>query len=642
MPAPLPFVVSALVLAAALCAHGGQYRGPGSPTGPGPRTPLGGGPTTGGPSGPTAPSPGTPTTGAMPSIAEEVGWQVWWEFNKDEFLQQGSATGIAPTTGSDDFYLGWRRAEAAVDTLRPTDADLSQRVVPALARLLQRERNRDVQSACLIALGKVGRDGDGVVIEPLLAERIARDDQEVREAAVLALGIAGRPAALPLLAALLRNDAEGKRLARREDVGDRTRAFAAYALGLLAARSDDAAHKRQAHDLLWAVLQDQELRSRDLRAAAVNGLGLLVDPQQPAHKRLAWQIVEQLLEWYQRDLGRGDEAIQAQAPVAIGRLLGRGSSAIHQRCKEHFAGVLGATVRRSNPVLQSAALALGMLTLPAEVHPADAAFAGALQQHYERGHDRLARYLCVIAVGRIGGAQNRAWLFDAYRRGHRATERPWLALALGLQAAAAAAATGEVDATCARVLLDDLPGAQRPEGQAACAVAIGLTRFQPAVPVVQRLLRENEQDETLAGYLCVALALLGDASVAPALSEIMQRSLRRPFLLLQAAVGLGRLGDREATVRLLELLQKSESVAVLAAVANAIGQIGDRRAIDPLVALTQDEELTRLARAFVAAALGGVGDLRPLPWNVPLSKDSNYGAPVDTLTNGATGVLDIL
>jgi len=31
-----------------------------------------------------------------------------------------------------------------------------------------------------------------------------------------------------------------------------------------------------------------------------------------------------------------------------------------------------------------------------------------------------------------------------------------------------------------------------------------------------------------------------------------------------------------------------------------------------------------------------------LPWNTPLTVDCNYAAAVDTLTNGATGVLDIL
>jgi hypothetical protein len=58
--------------------------------------------------------------------------------------------------------------------------------------------------------------------------------------------------------------------------------------------------------------------------------------------------------------------------------------------------------------------------------------------------------------------------------------------------------------------------------------------------------------------------------------------------------------------------------------------------------MTADTELTKLARAFVAAALGGVGDADPLRWNLPLVVDCNYAAAVDTLTNGATGVLDIL
>ena len=58
--------------------------------------------------------------------------------------------------------------------------------------------------------------------------------------------------------------------------------------------------------------------------------------------------------------------------------------------------------------------------------------------------------------------------------------------------------------------------------------------------------------------------------------------------------------------------------------------------------MLDDERTTKLARAFVAAALGGVGDKDELPWNVVLCRDVNYRAGVDTLTNGATGVLAIL
>ena len=52
--------------------------------------------------------------------------------------------------------------------------------------------------------------------------------------------------------------------------------------------------------------------------------------------------------------------------------------------------------------------------------------------------------------------------------------------------------------------------------------------------------------------------------------------------------------------------------------------------------------MSKLGRAFVAASLGGVGDKDEMAWNVPLSVDCNYATGIDTLTNGMTGVLDIL
>ncbi|MFN9332827.1 MAG: hypothetical protein ACK6D1_09540, partial [Planctomycetota bacterium] len=146
--APLAPLLAACVLAGALPAHGGQYRGPGAPAMPGVPLPPGA-PV------PTTPGPGTPTTGAQPTIPEEVSWQVWWDLNKDPFGQpQAAATG--PTTGSDDFYLGRRRAVRA-ETLAPNAADVLEVVVPALVALLAKDRNRDVQTACMMALAKIGR-----------------------------------------------------------------------------------------------------------------------------------------------------------------------------------------------------------------------------------------------------------------------------------------------------------------------------------------------------------------------------------------------------------------------------------------------------------------------------------------------------
>lgn len=634
----------ALLIAAALPAHGGQYRGAGTPVPPTPGGLRPGVPATGGPPTPTpasVPGAGAPNTGSGPLAPAESSWQIWWELNKDEFVQRRRDGASGPTTGSDDFYLGARRAEPAVDALLPTAADLTDRVVPALAVLLGKERNRDVQTACLLALAKIGRDAPGADLERELLARLPRGDQEVRETAALALGIAGRATSLPKLLALLADDAEGRRLCARDSVDARTRAFAAYGLGILARSLPEAEAGRRAHDGLVAILRDPSLRQRDLRVAAVSALGLIGDARQAGHKRLAWLAVEELLAFVDQDLGAGDELVQAQALLAIGRLLGRGSSSLHQRCKERFAALLAGRDKRGNAMQQSAAIALGMLAVPSAVHAEDAAVEKALQAFFERGVDRLARNLAAIALGRIGGAANRSWLLATYQRANKTTERPWLALALGLLAAQTAA-DGTPDAALASMLLDDLSATARQDVQGALAIAVGLTRHAPSAPAMLRLLREHELHEELAGYLCVGIGLLGDRAAAPALLAVLERSPRRPLLLLQAAVGLGCLGDRDASERLVAKMQGAESTAVLAALASAIGRIGDRRALEPLLALLADEEVSKLARAFVAAALGGIGDRRPLPWNEPLSRDSNWSGAVDTLSNGATGVLDLL
>jgi hypothetical protein len=49
-----------------------------------------------------------------------------------------------------------------------------------------------------------------------------------------------------------------------------------------------------------------------------------------------------------------------------------------------------------------------------------------------------------------------------------------------------------------------------------------------------------------------------------------------------------------------------------------------------------------LPRAFAAAAIGGIADPAPLPWNTPIGANMNYRASVETLTDQVAGVLDIL
>ncbi|MCA8951326.1 MAG: HEAT repeat domain-containing protein [Planctomycetes bacterium] len=629
-------ILAAVATAGLLFAHGGQYT-PSTPILPPSLPPSGGSP----PGGPSAPKPvATPLT-AYRGFSEALDWRFWWEFNKRPFLLRRQVEEELPITGSDDFYLGVRRPEERVDTLAPTEADLIERIVPALAATLGKEHNRDIVTSCLIALGKIGRDGPGVELEQVLQVHVPRDDQEVRETAVLALGIAGREKAYPILAALLRDDAEGRKLVERGEVRDRTRAFAAYGLGLLAARSAETAMKRKVYDELWAPLADPKNDDRDLSVALISALGILRLDDRGADKMLAWQAIDALMDYFAADRGRGFEAVQAHVPIAVARLLGRGTSDLHQKCKAAFADELDAKDPRSHPVLRSCAIALGQLGLPAEEFADDARIARALQRTYEKGRDQGARFLSLMSLGRIGGAASREALVQAYVRGNKNMERPWAALALGV-VSFKAGCDGHPDETVARMLLEDLPRASDDSLRGALAIGIGLTGYTTAVPSVLRQLRDNESDEIPAGHLCIALALLGDRSASSNLTQILQRSLRRPFLLQKCAVALGQLGDRAASTALIEMMQQNDSVAVLSALAIALGRIGDRRSIEPLLTMLTDKDLTKIARGFVAAALGGIGDKEELPFNTPLTVDCNYMSAVDTLTNGITGVLDIL
>lgn len=634
--------LAALAVGRPLLAHGGQYRGPwnapptpGAPANPG--TPVTGGGAVGGPTGPAA-----PLTGGRPAIGDGTSWQVWWEFSKDPLLDELAVEREHVATGSDEFYLGSTRRKHARDTERPTPQDRKDRIANALAQALERTNNKDLTTAAMIALAKVGIDPEGARLVELFHKRLADGDQEVRESAALALGIAGQPAALDLLCSLVADGPEGRKAAGGE-VPVRTRTFAAWGLGLLARRSGDPAVKQRVRDVLLAELRDMYEKSRDLRVGVVEGLGLLADPVQGTHKRLVWQTVGELWNYYDRDLGKGDQLVQAHAPIAIARLLGRGDGSEHARAVQRLVAESTSSTTRHHAIHQSAAMALGTLCLPPEQGEDHAVASAALLRCYEQGTDQLARFFAVLSLGRIGGDRNRQALVDLFRTANRAIERPWLALALGLCARDRARAEGGgIDEEVGRLLRDEFLDQGGTDAKSAMALAVGLTGYAPAADALRPRLQDGQQNDMLVGYVAIALALLDCAPAADELLTLMQQCKRRPFVLQQCAVALGRLGDVRVVPALLGMLEASDSTAVLAGVATALAAVRDRRSIDPLIGALQDPERTFLAKAFAAVALGGIGDKSPLPWNVAIASGMNYMATVDTLTNGSTGVLDIL
>lgn len=667
-----PVCPAVLSLALALpWPHGGQYRGPGAVAPPAasgsptaarqPGSPDGstGSTAPGLPSGAAPVSPGPAAGGGTlrpgrlvgTAIDEDLGrWEFWWEFGKDPLLRLRDAV-YAPSRQPEDDLLARPGAIVRVAAPRPTAADLDT-IAAALVATLRRSNNRDVVSSCLVALAKIGRDAPGATLLDLCIPFLARNDQELRETAALALGIAGDVDArrLDILRHLVADDGIGRSLSGGSAVNDRTRAFAAFALGLLLARAPDAATASAITEPLAAVLRSPGQHSRELKVAAVEALGLFPRSLSgPPARLLRHQTLRLLGDYYAGDAGAGERLIQAHVPPAIARILPRDdpwASTWRDRFAVDLRAGLVADEGRDESargaslhIAQSCALALGDLGDP---WTGENAVADLLLAASSRHRDPQTRAFALLALSRLGGQRTRAALLQQFRDA-RSHELPWCALALGVHAARQRARDPAPDEELATALRAAFEGARNPSTLGALALALGLSGDPAAVMLLQRALVAYQHRDDVVGYVALALGLLGHPQAAPDLRALLAGERRRPFVIMQCARALGLLGDPLAVELLCAELSVADGNLVrLAAAASALGTLGDRRSIEPLLRRLEDGAAGSLATAFAAVALGSLGDKDPLPWNHLYATNTNYRAATSTLTNGQSGILDIL
>ena len=669
-----------LLLAPALLAHGGQYRGPsnvvppssaGSGATPTNKSSTGsGGAAAGAPGAPAAPGAGTGgavapasvtpgTAGGLPRgipLSEDLTrWEFWWEFGKDPYLRLREAVySERIAVGSDDSFLNPVLRSRAKDLARPTDADLDQ-VADRLASALLAATDRDTVSACLIALAKIGRSRPARDLHDLAVPFLSSHDQELRETAALALGISGQMSGrtVELLLDLVRNRDAARKLSQQSSINERTRSFAAFGLGLLLARCNDAATAHRIVGGLVETLQGHDAASRDLSVATIEALAQFPRTREgAAFDALRRGIVSALGAFYDLPLGPGDQLLQAHVPPAIARLAKADAA---EQWRLRFAADLADSLERtaragtkSNVhIAQSCALALGDMNGSWEDDASAARQDGLLLLRAYREHrDQQTRSFALLALARIGGKEARKALLAEFGTGNRAFEQPWCGVALGVLAERERSANQDESGPAAEILrpLRRAFGEAKNGGTlAALAIALGMCADQPSGDALRAALAEHGHRDEVAGYLCIALGLMRDDRAIGPIRQLLDASTRRPTVMLQCARALGMLGDSSVLDDLCRRLQDPEpSLVRLSAVAAALGQIGDRRSIEPLLAMLGDERLTPLTRAFAAVALGGVCDKDPMPWNWAYASHTNYRAATATLTDGASGILDIL
>ncbi len=689
------WLASALLAgSAALCSspasgHGGQYTGPGDvvppggggqgpggprsgPSGPGgskptgPVTPGGGPPGTGGD--PSTPGGAPVATGAAPSV-DLTSWRFWWEINKHRYLRlKWHLYEQDPVTG-DDSFLGLGPKTQGQNSLAPTRAQIEGVIAPALRGALDRERDDDIVTACLIALAKLGEplgEDGGSLLGETFRGHLSSPSVEVSETAVLALGILGHERAIPVLSSILRGDGAASQLLGRGEVPDRTRAFAAYALALIGAGCPVADTRIGIVGALRDALENDHTSTRDLGVAAVTGLGLVPkeplglapavgEPPDPIQGGKA-QIAYLLALFGDRER---EPLVRAHAPTALARLLADlgllapGARAeVEAPVAEALLACVEGEAKERDEVVQSCVLALGGIG-DLDLDPLDVRIRRALLGVRTEHADQQARCFALIALAQLArGAGAAPWagldetvphLLHELSRG-KIGVRTWAGLALGvlghgLERDGGPPATG---ASVAAALRASFAQEKHPERLAALAIASGLLRDREAVgPMLVQL--DRLRDDEARGYVAVGLGMIGDRRALAPLHAIVRESRFRPDLLRQTAIAAGLLGDKGVAEDLTIMLESATSLATQAAIAAALGFIGDRRTVDPLVRLLEDGSKTGLARAFAAVALGIVADKERLPWNSRIGRDLNYRAATVTLSDvrESRGVLDI-
>lgn len=659
--------------------------GPGFPTTPTNPGPASTGGTGVGPNGVPTGGPGSsgPATGGSAVGGATAGsWEWWWHHNQDRFLELrthiDARTG-APTSESEFFGDGTRAARSAADPV-------AERVVPALLGVLARETQPDLVTAAMVALARLC-DGPLAARAGEFGRTFARfsgdGSQEVAETAVLVRGLSGDAGAVAELGSLLAGEP-------REDghaVPERTRAFAAYALGFVGARCENEDVRRYVAHHLSRTLRAARGATPDVAVACVlatsltplawseEGAGRVDAPANALDARRRARTaavsretqIETLLGSFADD--KVDRYVRAHVPGALARLLHDAGAApipgaprvdpaavIETRRVEARAAVMKvlvaalATSNEPDEVRQGCILALGRI-VDGDREPADVQARAALAGATREG-DLVSRRFALIALAECSARPGpdghfeavvsaRELLMDRLAQG-KSDERAWAALALGLIEHARRAAGDDPARSVSAALVTAFRGAGSGEEAGALALACGLAHADDALEeLTTRLARGGES--RLRGHLALGLGLLGDARARPALRALLAEARFQPELLRATGIALVLLEDGDVTRDLIGTLRQATSQASQSAAATVLGWTGDTTAIEPLIGFLTQTEASATARAYAAAALGRVCDRDRLPWNAAIAEDVHYRAATVTLSSpDGTGLLDLL
>jgi HEAT repeat protein len=505
---------------------------------------------------------------------------MWWEMNKFDFLvprRRWNEAPITPGGAPSDDVLGTEPAGNGASARPSEEARLA--LVRRLEGLLD-HRDYNVRASTLLALARLRVDVDAA------REGLLDPHAQVRDAALLSFGLAGRTDSIPDLLRISWDRPEARRaLGLSDEVPSRTRALALAALGIARARSAPD----RASELARAWLRDPSIpRRRETATAAAVALTLAADASTGPD-----------LVAVARDPQEPTE-LRVRALTALGAL---GDPSARET-------VAAALEDPDLEVRRAGAIALGGLAAAA-----DAEATERLREFLRREKDPTTSGFGLVALGRIGGAGARDECLRELVRG-KAARRPWAAIGLAL--ATRTAHDPEARSRLRDAFLEEKSADRR----GAYAIALGILQDRDAQGTILEAF-EAEKEPRLRGQLAHALALLRTSEAREALLAAAGAE-KSPYVRGTAAFALGFYADPRDVGVLAQALRSNTIPGLMGMYSLALGFHGAGGALDPLFAVIADPAAPDAAVAAAIDAAALLFEEDPVPILHRVARESNY------------------
>jgi HEAT repeat protein len=486
------------------------------------------------------------------------------------------------------------------DTRQRSDVTTDDRnkIFDILKRNMQFAREPVVRDAAVIALGKLGTPA---AVELLKAHLAQESDIAVKQDALVALGMTRSKDAVAVLIETLKNDKGGK-----------LASFALLGLGL-SQDADRAAATIAVLDYFNSNLRKSGME--DQLACAAVALGALRAPE----------AVKPLIAGLSSAKGVPDvvRCYCAQALGKFGALEGDDDKdAVHaaQRALE------SALEKSSQEVERAAAAALGNFK--------EASVAKLLANKQGLGKpDPLTAGLAAVSLGRVLGEID---------------EEEWKSAPDELRTVAQAPEKGAVKAQYANLALFYFGGFDKDVRKyymtgfseakldkdvlSAMAMAAGLGGFSTAQTALRDIAKDPGRNVNTRAYAAMAMGMVGQAQpkdTAKALRDLLDSVGDDPTVRRGVVLGLGFVGDTNDVAKLVSVIETTKEDLALSryvrgAAVISLGMIRDGNSIGKLQELTGRADPR--TRAYAIAALGWLADKDDVPAMSQLFDSANFRA----------------